>query len=82
MVRQYLAHDRVARKNTLKEDFAVSQRVFLTMLQTPLQMMDLSNTPAEQIIPYEVLQSKLKDLAQQHSQNQKDLQEIRNAGKW
>ncbi|KAF9944714.1 hypothetical protein BGZ72_002061, partial [Mortierella alpina] len=37
MVKRYLADDQVARKNTLKEDFAASKCVFLTMLQTPLR---------------------------------------------
>ncbi|KAF9968632.1 hypothetical protein BGZ70_001368, partial [Mortierella alpina] len=55
IVSQYLADNRVARKNTLDEDLAASQRVFVTMMQTPLQTTDQSNSPAEPTISYEEL---------------------------
>lgn len=81
MVKQYLADTQVVCKNTLDQDFADSQRVFVTMLQTPLQRTDQSNAAGEPAITYEVLRSKLASLTQQHAQNQKDLLETSQADK-
>ncbi|KAF8921780.1 hypothetical protein BGZ58_003858, partial [Dissophora ornata] len=81
MVKRYLAHDQVARKNTIKEAFTASQRVFVDLLQTPLQTSPLPPSPTQTAATYDSLQDKFGCLSQQYSQNQKELQEARKAEK-
>ncbi|KAG0195417.1 hypothetical protein BGX28_001460, partial [Mortierella sp. GBA30] len=80
MVKHYLAHDQVVRKNTLQEAFTTSLKVFVDLSQTPLESSPLV-LPGQTAMIYNYLRDKFDGLTQWYVQNQKDKQVALNAEK-
>ncbi|KAG0363583.1 hypothetical protein BGZ54_008108, partial [Gamsiella multidivaricata] len=66
------------RKNTAQEMFVTSQKVFVNLLQTPVQIGSLPSSSAA-AMTYDSLRKQFDCHSQRYSQMQKDMREAREA---
>ncbi|KAI7821590.1 hypothetical protein BC939DRAFT_206592 [Gamsiella multidivaricata] len=79
MTKHYLAHNQVLRKNTTQKTFVTSQKVFMDLLQTPVQIGLLLSPSAQAAMTHNSLRKQFDCISQWCSQMHKEMREAREA---